>query len=82
MGLAAPGHMNPPRPGIELCIGRQILNHWTTREVLHYFLKKKIQAGDLYELPDAGTGWFQANISFPNSILLFETTDLKEHHIK
>ena len=35
MGLAAPRHVESSRPGMEpvLCIGRQILNHWTTTEV-------------------------------------------------
>ena len=27
------GMWNPPSLGIELCIGRQILFHWATREV-------------------------------------------------
>ena len=59
MGLAAPGHVESSQTRDRThfpCIGRQILNHRTTREVLHYFLKKKIRAGDLYEFPDAGTG--------------------------
>ena len=37
LGLAAHGMWNLPRPGIEPmspAFGRQILTHWTTREVL------------------------------------------------
>ena len=30
---------NPPRPGIEPFIGRQFLNHWTSREVLKSFFE-------------------------------------------
>ena len=40
MGLVAPHHMGPCFPNQEWtrvpCIGRQVLSHWTTREVPHH----------------------------------------------
>ena len=44
MGLVAPRHVESSQTRDQIrvpCIGRQILNHWTTREVLEIFVALK-----------------------------------------
>ena len=55
MGLAVPQHVGPSQTQDQIrisCIGRQILDHWATREALPLFVKIKFEKH--YSVPRSG----------------------------